>query len=147
MTELVQSQASREQVEALQKALSAMPQVELPTEHIFHGGMYCRQVFRPAGAVIVGKVHKREHFYMVVFGTVAITTDDGVQTVTGPEMFACKPGTKRAVYALTDAMCMTIHRADATTVEEVEPELVEDDPTSMYTIGNHIKSRQVEVQL
>ena len=132
-------------VEALQAEISKHPQYEPPTDHIFHGGMYCRQVWRPAGCVIVGKVHKKEHFYMVVHGTVQVTTDDGVQELTGPFLLCSKPGTKRAVYAVTDALCMTIHRVESDTVEEVESELVEDDPTSMFAVGNRVKTPEIEV--
>ena len=126
----------RARVEALQTAISALPQYQPETKHIFHGGMYCRQVWRQAGALIVGKVHRKEHFYMVVSGTVAITTDDGVQSVTGPYLLCSKPGTKRAVYAKTDALCMTFHRTDAVSVEAAEIELVEDDPNTMFLPGN-----------
>jgi quercetin dioxygenase-like cupin family protein len=132
-------------VTALQAAMSELPQYEPPTEHLFHGGMYCRQVWRPAGCTIVGRVHKKEHFYVIVSGTVCITTDDGVQTITGPKVLCSRPGTKRAVYAVTDALCMTFHVAEAQTVEDAEKELVEDDPTSMFTIGNKVKPQQLEV--
>jgi len=137
----------QERVAALQAEVSKYPQYEPPTEHIFHGGMYCRQVWRPAGCLIIGKVHKKEHFYMIVSGTVKVTTDEGVQTLTGPFLLCSKPGTKRAVYAETDALCMTFHRADSSTVEEVESELVEDDPDSMFTVGNKVKSQEIEVNL
>jgi quercetin dioxygenase-like cupin family protein len=130
----------RKQVEALQAAMSEMPQYEPPTEHWFHGGMYCRQVWRPAGCTIVGKVHKKEHFYVVVSGTICVTTDDGVETITGPQVLCSKPGTKRAVYAVTDALCMTFHVAEAKTVEEAEEELVEPDANSMFAIGNKVKN-------
>lgn len=123
----------------LQAELLKCPQTELPTEHIFHGGMYCRQVWRPAGAVIVGKVHKKEHFYMVVYGTVAVTTDDGVQTLTGPFLLCSKPNTKRAVLAITDALCMTIHRVDSDTVEAAEEELVLPEPDCPFIAGNKLK--------
>lgn len=135
----------KERVDALQAEIVKYPQYEPPTEHIFHGGMYCRQVWRPAGCLIVGKVHKKEHFYMVVSGTVKITTDDGVQTLTAPFLLCSKPGTKRAVYAETDALCMTIHRVDAQTVEQAEEELVEEDPNSLFTIGNKVKNKEIEV--
>lgn len=134
-----------DKVQALQNQMLKLPQIELPTEHIFHGGMYCRQVWRPAGCVIVGKVHKKEHFYMVVAGTVRVTTDEGVQELTGPFLLCSKPGTKRAVYAVTDALCMTIHRADSDTVEAVEAELVEDDPTSLFAVGNKLKNVEIGV--
>lgn len=142
----VAPQPLKERVEALQSEISKYPQYEPPTEHIFHGGMYCRQVWRPAGCLIVGKVHKKEHFYMIVSGTVKITTDDGVQTITGPFLLCSKPGTKRAVFAETDALCMTIHRVESNTVEDVESELVEDDPNSMFTVGNKVKNPEIEVK-
>ena len=136
----------RQKVDVLQAEISKHPQYEPPTEHIFHGGMYCRQVWRPAGCLIVGKVHKKEHFYMIVSGTVSITTDDGVQTITGPMLLCSKPGTKRAVYAETDALCMTFHRVNSQTVESAEAELVEDDPNSMFAVGNNVKHKEIEVQ-
>ena len=147
MSEMVQSIDAllTQQVDALQKEISQLPQYEPPTEHIFHGGMYCRQVWCPAGCLIVGKVHKKEHFFMVVSGTVRVTTDDGVHTLTGPFLLCCKPGTKRAVYAITDALFMTIHRVESDTVEDVESELVEHDSNSMFTIGNKVKNLEIEV--
>ena len=132
-----------DKVEALQAELLKLPQYEPITKHTFHGGMYCREVFREAGILIVGKVHKKEHFYLVVGGTVAITTDEGVQFVTGPHLLCSKPGTKRAVYAETDALCMTFHCVESTNVEDAEAELVEDAPESMFGVGNQIKVKEL----
>lgn len=137
--------AIRAKVEALQVELCKMPQYEPITRHTFHGGMYCREVFREAGVLVVGKVHKKEHFYLIVGGTVAITTDEGVQFVTGPHLLCSKPGTKRAVYAETDALCMTFHRVESDNVEDAEAELVEDAPDSAYGLGNQIKYESIEV--
>lgn len=134
-----------DKVQSLQVEVSKLPQYEPETKHYFHGGMYCREVFRHAGVLVVGAVHKKEHFYLIVSGTVAITTDDGVQEVTGPHLFSSKPGTKRAVYAVTDALCMTFHAIEAKTVEEAEAELVEAEPNSMYSLGNQVKHQSLEV--
>ena len=140
-------QMMRQKVETLQQELSKLPQYEPQTKHYFHGGMYCREVFRPAGVLVVGAVHKKEHFYLIVSGTVAITDGEGnVQEVTGPHLFQSKPGTKRAVYAVTDALCMTFHAIEATSVEEAEAELVEVEPDSMYSLGNQVKHKEIEVQ-
>jgi len=132
-----------DKVKALQVELSKLPQYEPETKHYFYGGMYCREVFRHAGILIVGKVHKKEHFYLVASGTLAITTDDGVQEITGPHLLCSKPGTKRAVYALTDAVCMTFHRVESDNVEDAETELVEHDPESMFSIGNKVKVKEL----
>jgi hypothetical protein len=136
-----------QKISVLQAELSKLPQYEPETKHYFHGGMYCREVFRHAGVLVVGAVHKKEHFYMIVYGTVLITDGDGAaQEVTGPHLFQSKPGAKRAVYALTDTLCMTFHALNAKTVDEAESELIEVDPESMYSFGNQIKHREIEVQ-
>ena len=132
-----------DKVKALQIEVSKLPQYEPATKHYFHGGMYCREVFRHADVLIVGKVHKKEHFYLVVSGTLVITTDDGVQEITGPHLLCSKPGTKRAVYALTDAICMTFHRVESNNVEDAEVELVEHDSESMFSIGNKVKVKEL----
>jgi hypothetical protein len=137
----------QDKVEALQAELCKLPQYEPETKHTFHAGMYCREVWRQAGVLVVGKVHKKEHFYLIVSGTVAITTDDGVQSITGPQLLCSTPGTKRAVYAETDALCMTFHVVYAKTVEDAEIELVESDPNDMYAVGNIVKDKQVGVTL
>jgi len=137
----------RNRVEALQAELCKLPQYEPKTKHTFHAGMYCREVWRQAGVLVVGKVHKKEHFYLIVSGTVAITTDDGVQLITGPQLLCSTPGTKRVVYAETDALCMTFHVVDAKTVEDAEIELVESDPNDVYAVGNIVKDKQVGVTL
>ena len=140
-------QMMRQKVKTLQQELSKLPQYEPQTKHYFHGGMYCREVFRHAGVLVVGAVHRKEHFYLIVSGTVAITDGEGnVQEVTGPHLFQSKPGTKRAVYAVTDALCMTFHAIEATSVEEAEAELVEVEPDSMYSLGNQVKHKEIEVQ-
>ena len=129
----------QQRVEKLQVEVSKLPQYEPQTKHTFHGGMYCREVWRPAGVLVIGKVHKKEHFYVIMYGTVSITTDDGVRSITGPCILNSMSGTKRAVYAETDALCVTFHRVDSSTIEDAETELVETDPNTMYLAGNTVK--------
>lgn len=144
--EVTPSLNMRDKVKILQEELSKLPQYQPETKHYFHGGMYCREVFRHAGVLVVGKVHKKEHYYLIVYGTVQITDGEGnVQEVTGPHLFLSKPGTKRAVYAKTDTLAMTFHVTDAVTVEEAEEQLVEEDPDAMYALGNTVKNEQIEV--
>ena len=119
--------------------LALLPQYEPETRHYFADGMYCREVFRRAGVLVVGKVHKREHFYYVSCGTVLVASDTETKEVIGPMMIVSQPGTKRAVFAITDAMCLTVHRTDKTDLAEIEKELIEDDPDAMYGPDNKLK--------
>lgn len=138
MNEVVEK-PMRAQVERLQSELLKLPQVELHTEHFFADGMYCRYLPRPKDTLIVGKVHKKEHFYMVIQGSVLVTTDDGVKEIKAPAVIVSKPGTKRAVLALEDSVCLTVHRTDKTDLDEIESELIEQDSTALFDSSNSIK--------
>lgn len=128
-------------IERLQAAMGAFPQAELLTQHYWADGMYARELFRCATTLIVGKVHRKEHFYIVASGTVMITDGDaGPVEVHGPKVFVSNPGTKRAVYAVTDAVCITVHRTAETDIATLEAELVEPDTTSHYLPGNILKA-------
>ena len=128
-------------MERLQAAMARMPQADLATQHFFADGMYCRFLPRPAGTLIVGKVHRREHFYVVCCGTVRVTDGDGpAQEFVGPAVLVSKPGTKRAVFAMTDATCMTVHRTDETDLDAIERELIEPDNAALFDARNHLKA-------
>lgn len=131
----------------LQAAMSRLPQVrDMVTEHYFADGMYCRVVARSAGTLIVGKVHKREHFYMVVQGAVALIQDGAEQRIyEAPSVVVSKPGTQRAVLALEDSVCLTVHRTNNTDLEEIERELLEDDPGALFDSHNRLKELPYEL--
>lgn len=130
---------TREDIERLQTAMAALPQVELSTRHYFADGLYCRELARPAGTTIVGKVHLREHLYMVLSGIVTVIGVGTPQTLEAPAILVSAPGTKRAVFAHTDAICCTVHRTDSKDLEEIERELLEPDETALFDAHNKLK--------
>jgi hypothetical protein len=137
----------KDKIVELQKVCTQFPQLELEeyTTHVFNGGIYARMLFRKKGTTIVGKVHKKEHLYMVMSGTVIVTDGGEPVTYTGPCIIKCKPGTKRAVFALTDATCTYVCKTDYTEVcEELENDLVEDDEYSLYDARNKLKFDNVK---
>ena len=144
MSSEVAPRVSREDIERLQSAMLNLPQLELETEHYFADGMYCRWLFRPAGCTIVGKVHKREHFYIVVSGEVTISGDGIPERVKAPRIFVSKPGTKRAVYAHEPSVCITVHRTDSRDLDEIERELIEEDPMALFDAHNRVKPLELK---
>ena len=140
MNDLANITPSREQIEQLQTEMVKMPQAELQTEHYFsESGMYCRKVFRPAGTLIVGKVHKHHHLFLCAMGEIIAWTENGMKRLKAGDVVESKPGTKRVTLAVTDAIGMTVHRTDKTDLDEIEAELVEFDETSMFDSGNNLK--------
>jgi hypothetical protein len=122
-------------IDNLYEAMLTMPQAQLETLHYFADGMYLRWLFRPAGTLIVGKVHKREHFYLVIQGCVQIEK----QVMKAPYLVISQPGTRRAVLALEDSVCITIHKTDKKDLAQIEEELVKTDERSPYLPGNILK--------
>jgi quercetin dioxygenase-like cupin family protein len=144
---------SREQIERLQAEMVQMPQVDLQTEHYFsEAGMYCRKVFRPAGTLIVGKVHKHHHLFLCAMGEIIAWTENGMKRLKAGDVIESKPGTKRVTLAVTDAIGVTVHRTDKTDLDEIEAELVEPDNTALFDsrnllkIAGEMKSLQGELQ-
>ena len=139
MTEIAKATA-RSDIDRFQASLLKLPQAQgIRTDHYFADGMYCRTVWRPAGCAIVGKVHKKEHFYVVLQGEVTVTSVGEIpQRIKGPKVLVSAVGTKRAVYAHVDSMCMTVHRidGDSSDLEKIEEELVEPDEAALFGIGN-----------
>ena len=99
-------------VRALEAAMFAMPEhvdLERLTAHHFCEGLYARELFIPAGTVVVGKRHARQNFFLLVAGELAMATKDGPKVIRAPFMVVTQPGDKRAVVAITDCTCLNIH--------------------------------------
>jgi hypothetical protein len=130
---------TRQQIDRLQSEMVKMPQADLQTEHFFSPGMYCRRVFRPAGTLIVGKVHKAPHFFLCTKGEIIAWTESGMRKLQAGDVVECQPGTKRVTLALTDAVGVTIHRTDKTDLDEIEVELIEPDDSALFDSSNKLK--------
>ena len=135
---------SREQIEKLQSEMMEMPQAELVTDHYFSGGMYCRRVFRPAGTLIVGKVHKKDHLFLCAMGEIIAWTEGGMKHLKAGDVIESKPGTKRVTLAVTDAIGITVHRTNKTDLNKIEKELIEPDEKALFDSSNKIKVEALE---
>jgi quercetin dioxygenase-like cupin family protein len=130
---------TRKQIERLQAEMVKMPQVELQTEHFFSPGMYCRRVYRPAGTLIVGKVHKQPHFFLCAKGEIIAWTENGMKKMQAGDVIESKAGTKRVTMATMDSIGITIHKTDKTDLDEIEAELVEPDEMALFDSSNKLK--------
>ena len=128
-----------EQINRLQGEMSKLPQQELPTEHYFSGGMYCRKLWRPAGTLIVGKVHKKDHFFVCAAGEIIAWSEKGMVTLKAGDIIESKAGTKRVTLAVQDSIGMTVHKTDKTNLEEIEAELIEPDNLALFDAHNKLK--------
>lgn len=123
--------ALREKIFALQDALQGAiergelrEQVhELPLRHSFIPGGYARELTIPAGAVIVGKIHRYPCFNFVAQGRISVLSEYGTKEIVAPAWFASPAGVKRVGYAHETTVWVTFHPTDCTDLDKIEDEL------------------------
>lgn len=114
-----------EAVRALERTLADLPQVDLQTLHLVHGGMYARTIFIPAGTVLTGALTKQDNV-CVVFGDITVTTDEGTQRLTGFHVLPAKAGAKRAGVAHSDTWWTTLMTTEHTEVADIEQQMTDE---------------------
>lgn len=97
---------------------------DCPLKHHFAPGCYVREIFIPAGSLVVGKIHKHAHPNMLMKGRVSVLTEEGPKELEGPLVMVSPPGTKRVVYAHTDVVWVTVHLTDETDLEKIEDHVI-----------------------
>jgi len=95
-----------------------------PLKHSFADGCYIREIFNPAGELIVTKIHKQKHPFFLMKGKMSILTEKGIEHIEAPYHGITVPGTKRIIYAHTDCIFITVHATDYTDVATIEKEIV-----------------------
>ena len=70
-----------------------------PTKHSFADGQYIREIYNPAGLVLITKIHAKTHPFFLMQGEMTIVTE-------------------------TECVFITVHRTDKLTVEEIEQDVI-----------------------
>jgi hypothetical protein len=98
-----------------------------PLVHIFSDGLYIRQITVPAQTLTITKIHKQEHVFFLLKGTISILTEEGVKKFTAPYTGITKPGTKRVIYHHDEVILTTVHATEEKDVERVEEQVIAKD--------------------
>jgi len=95
-----------------------------PLKHMFADGCYIREVYNPAGQILLTKIHKKKHPFFLMEGEMLVLTDKGVETLTAPHYGITEPGTQRIIYSKTGCKFVTVHATEHTDIEEIEKEVI-----------------------
>ena len=142
---LVQPATMRAKIQALQDAMTDLPQVECPVRHYFAPGLYAREMTIPKGVTAVGAVHKTKHITTISSGRIMMLTDDGVQEICAPYTAISEAGIKRAAYALEDTVMTCYHPTTETDLDKLAVELT--DCTTQQLCGGSENKQFVANQL
>ena len=114
----------RTRVLEMESVMREEPQVECHLEHVFAPGLYARQIQMPAGALVVGRIHKFAHVNTISKGRCLVATEFGYEELVAPHTFVSKPGTKRAVLVIEDTIWTTYHPTEETDVALIEDHVI-----------------------
>jgi len=80
-----------------------------PTQNHFAPGMYVREMFIPAGSMLVGKAHVHEHLNILLSGSMYVRMEDKLHYFKAPCIFKSGVGTKKIGYHPEDTRFATVH--------------------------------------
>lgn len=125
LLERVELPTFRDKVSYLAYRMKEVEQTDLPVKHHFSPGLYLREIFMPAGTVVIGKIHKTEHFNILVKGACLIIHDDyRREELRAPAVFVSKAGVQKVLYILEDMIWMTTHVTEETDMGKLEELLI-----------------------
>lgn len=102
-------------------AMRELPQVECKIKHCFTDGLYSRQMTIPKDTVIISKLHKTEHQFVMSKGKMLVWNEgEKVKEISAPFAGITKPGTMRMAVILEDVVWTTFHATKMKDPEKIE---------------------------
>jgi hypothetical protein len=90
-------------------------QIEPMLIHYFTPGLYTREIYMVAGSLIISKIHKTEHPFVISAGKAYVKKNDGDwELLEAPYTGITYPGTRRVLYIEEDCVWTTFHPTDIT---------------------------------
>lgn len=114
-----------DKVRALEAVTRDLPQVEIATDHVLHGGMYARTICIPAGVLLTG-VFVCVPTLLVFDGHATVNAGDAAITVVGYHVLAASKHRRQAFLAHADTRLTMVFATRARTVAEAEDEFTDE---------------------
>lgn len=130
----------RKWIRELGASMRALPEADpkqLDVKHTFQDGMYMRELFIPAGVLLVGKIHKLPCLNIVSTGRLSLLTEFGARTVSAGFTAPSQPGIQKVGYALEDTVFINVFRTDVTDVALIDNVIAFDTLEEYANQGEH----------
>lgn len=99
------------------------------TKHHFAPAVYIREVCIEKDQLVVGKIHKYDHWNYILKGSVTVLTKDGAVRYEAPVHMLSTAGTKRLLYTHEETVWVVIHPNPTNTqdLDQIEEEHIAKD--------------------
>ena len=109
----------------LEKFILQHEQFVPDTDHVIHGGMYCRTIVLPGGMVLAGALIKVPTI-LIVSGHVRVFLDNESVDIHGYRVLAASAIRKQAFLVFEDTVLTMIFTTDSDTVEACEEQFTDE---------------------
>lgn len=89
-------------------ALGDMAPAKMILRHLYPKGLYVREIFMPAGTLLVTRIHLEQHPFFISKGIVSVW-DKTWATLFAAHTDITQPGTRRILYVHEDCIWSTVH--------------------------------------
>lgn len=114
-----------DKVRALESEMAQHPQVEMPTQHLLHAGLYARTICIPAGVLLSGALIKRATV-LVIQGDCTVFIGDETLRLDGYHVLPASAGRKQVFWAHADTHVTMLFPTDAQSVDQSEREFTDE---------------------
>jgi hypothetical protein len=119
------SKTAIDRVRQLEVVTSKMKQVDIPTKHVLHAGLYARTILIPAGVLLTGALIKIATTLIVSGNAVAYIGEKSIE-LKGYNVLAASENRKQAFYAKGDTYLTMVFATKAENVEQAEKEFTDE---------------------
>jgi hypothetical protein len=110
--------------DALELAMLARPQADVPLAHHFAPGVYARECTLPAGALVLGHVHREGGLNIALSGEALVKVDGVLRRIVAPCILPSEAGTRKLAYIVKEMRWVNIHPTTETDLEKLEEILI-----------------------
>lgn len=83
---------------------------DCPLTHHFPDKLYAREIFMPAGSIVVSRVHRFDNPFFIMRGKVTVLSEnEGRVIYEAPHHGITRPGTRRLLLVHEDTVWVTVH--------------------------------------
>ncbi len=116
----------------------------VPKNKKFNCVVYGRQIFLPAGSLVVGKLHRENCLNLIMTGKVRVSSEFGKEEFEAPCVFVSPPASKRAVFAIHDTIWVTVHLTEHSgeeNLDKIESEVISPSYKELGLVSSTVEDK------
>ena len=100
-----------------------------PLKHTFTNGIYIRQMSMKKNSAAIGKIHKYNHVWFLMSGTMRVASETSSENYKAPCYVEAPAGSKRVLYAVEDCVWVNVYPNPTNTenLKELEEMIIAKD--------------------